>query len=312
MEIYPISVPLPFESPSSINVYCLVSNEVMLIDSGYNWEKGLQIIQESLNSFGISFENITQIVGTHGHPDHIGLSQRILSTGKGDLLMHPKEQALMDMYNRPQRFSMKLQEWAKLYGIPLHYDPLIQTIPWAHSLPDISCVTDGDRITRSLIVIWTPGHTPGHICLYDQEKKIIFSGDILLEDITPNVSFTPSSSLNPMKDYLNSLERLLELPAKTVFPSHGKPIRNWKERARFLIHHCQNRLKEVSSILDKTPKSLLEIASMVHWDAGDFADLDSFNKKLALGEVLAYIRYLTADGKAKEVYENVVLFKKAE
>ncbi|NIN35358.1 MAG: MBL fold metallo-hydrolase, partial [Gammaproteobacteria bacterium] len=62
-----------------------------------------------------------------------------------------------------------------------------------------------------LQVIWTPGHSPGHICLYEQTHKILFAGDHILPIITPNISLQPQSHSNPLGDFLNSLKKVKQL-----------------------------------------------------------------------------------------------------
>ena len=65
--------------------------------------------------------------------------------------------------------------------------------------PDV--LLNGDETIASgifnLKVIWTPGHSPGHICLYEPVHKILFSGDHVLPVITPNISLTPHSDRQP-------------------------------------------------------------------------------------------------------------------
>ena len=76
--------------------------------------------------------------------------------------------------------------------------------------PDIT-LHDGETITTGLFtfkVIWTPGHSSGHICLYEPEKKIFLSGDHILPTITPNVSVHPQAIENPLGRYFDSLNEL--------------------------------------------------------------------------------------------------------
>src|SRR5207249_2552212 len=64
---------------------------------------------------------------------------------------------------------------------------------------------------RRLRVEWTPGHSPGHVCLYDAEARILFAGDQLLPDVSPNIGLHPQSTPNPLDDYLDGLRRLVAL-----------------------------------------------------------------------------------------------------
>ena len=63
----------------------------------------------------------------------------------------------------------------------------------------------GETITTGvydLEVIWTPGHSPGHICLYEPKNQLLFSGDHILPCISPNVSYHVQSGDNPLGDYI--------------------------------------------------------------------------------------------------------------
>ena len=83
----------------------------------------------------------------------------------------------------------------------------------------------GERIAVKsglLEVVHTPGHAPGHLCLFSPEKRFLISGDHLLKAITPNIAWRPEEDM--LARYLESLEAMKPLDVDWVIPSHGKPF----------------------------------------------------------------------------------------
>ena len=113
--------------------------------------------------------------------------------------------------------------------------------------------------------IETPGHTAGHMCLYEPEKKILISGDHLLFDISPNVSQWFEDS-NPLDDYIQSLDKIYNLDVELVLPGHKAVFKNNKERVQELKSHHQIRIDEVLSILKNRDMDAYQVASEMEWD----------------------------------------------
>ena len=88
--------------------------------------------------------------------------------------------------------------------------------------PDV-LLNDGDDIDlpgRRLRVVWTPGHTPGHICLHDADHDLLLTGDHLLPRITPNIGLAPGGPGSPLHGYLASLRRLRGYDSAEALPAH--------------------------------------------------------------------------------------------
>jgi glyoxylase-like metal-dependent hydrolase (beta-lactamase superfamily II) len=102
-------------------------------------------------------------------------------------------------------------------------------------------------------VIWTPGHSAGHICLYDRGNKVLLSGDHVLPHITPSVGLHVRATSNPLADYLDSLQLIGKLEAELVLPGHGEPFEGLPERTDELLAHHHRRLEEVVALLVKRP-----------------------------------------------------------
>ena len=145
--------------------------------------------------------------------------------------------------------------------------------------------------------IETPGHTPGHICLYESSKKVFICGDHILFDITPNITLS-SEERNPLKEYLISLDKVYSLEVELVLPGHRSILSSQKERIQELKQHHQTRLEEVVSILAEGKQNAFQIASQMTWDIS-YKSWDLFppaQKLFAFGEALAHLKYLEEEG----------------
>ena len=158
--------------------------------------------------------------------------------------------------------------------------------------------------------VTTPGHTLGHICLYEPDKKILLAGDHILIDITPNIQCW-SDTANHLKDYLASLDKIGQLDIDLVLPGHRRLIDNPKARIEELKNHHAHRLDEVLGILEKGPQSAFQTAAQMTWDI-DCESWDQFpvaQKWFALGEAISHLRYLEEAGRiARTTVNKITVF----
>lgn len=215
------------------------------------------------------------------------------------------ENYLNDMKNflkvsgAPASFVNGLQNFHPAFFTPKAYEEITGN---AHPLNDGQEVTVGDY---RLQVIWTPGHSPGHVCLYEPNLKILISGDHVLPTITPHVSQFMANA-NPLEDYLKSLEKLENLNVKVILPAHEKSFTNLHERVKQLKNHHEQRLKEILNHLSKESLSPYNLASRVHWNIS-YKSWDSFppfQNYLALGETLSHLTFLEKRGLVRKVISD--------
>jgi glyoxylase-like metal-dependent hydrolase (beta-lactamase superfamily II) len=175
------------------------------------------------------------------------------------------------------------------------YSP--KTIPEFNLIDDGSIIQIGDYNLQCLL---TPGHTAGHICLYDENKQILFSGDHVLYDITPHIE-SWSYAVNSLKNYLESLEKIRNLPVKIVLPGHRNFFTDLKARIDELKEHHRNRVNEVLEVLGINTMNAYDIAAGMTWDI-DCENWEQFpitQKWFAVGEAIAHLRYLESEGRIK-------------
>jgi glyoxylase-like metal-dependent hydrolase (beta-lactamase superfamily II) len=176
-----------------------------------------------------------------------------------------------------------------LQGRKSYYPTLVPSVPTAYTrLQEGQSVRIGQRDWR---VIAGFGHSPEHAALACVEDALLISGDMVLPRISTNVSvFAVEPESNPVRQYLDSLQKYLTLPADTlVLPSHGKPFRGLATRIGQLNAHHAERLAEVLAACAK-PKSAAEIVPIMFQ-----RPLDAHQLTFALGEALAHLHLLWFD-----------------
>src|SRR5262249_16893467 len=164
--------------------------------------------------------------------------------------------------------------------------------PQFRTLREGDTVTIGGRRWHAFTVL---GHAPEHACLFCPEANVLISGDQVLPKITTNVSVWPDQPRgNPLRLYLDSLQRFRPLPADTlVLPSHGLPFRGLHHRLDYLRQHHDERLAETVSAIAE-PRTASELVPVLFR-----RQLDTHQLGFAIGETLAHLHYLEAEGHAE-------------
>ena len=253
---------------------------------------------------------------THMHADHSGLVSALAE--EDARIYFGRADAEIIKYSTPEDWEKQI-DFARKCGFPREeLDKAMGSHPGRRYSPNNSlnlCVSkDGDTISIEDYLfecIETPGHTEGHICLYEPNKKIFICGDHILVDITPNITLS-SDERNSLKEYLMSLDKVYDLYVELVLPGHRSVFKNQKKRIRELKQHHQTRLAEVSSIVGKGKQNAFQIASQMTWDIG-YKSWDLFppaQKWFAFGEALAHLKYLEEEGDVERGIdkEGIVFF----
>jgi glyoxylase-like metal-dependent hydrolase (beta-lactamase superfamily II) len=294
-------IPLPDSPLKYLNSYIIKdSQRSLIVDTGLNRKVCLEAMHNGLAALGIDLSQ-SDIFITHLHADHFGLVSKLVTDSTNILFSRP-EKELMESW---EGFGAMV-DYAARNGFPeKELEAALDKHPGAKYgtdwVPELKVLDDGDRIDVGgyhFKCVATPGHTLGHICLYDQDKKILVAGDHILIDITPNIQCW-SDTANPLKDYLASLDKVHKLQIDLVLPGHRRLIDNPKARIEELKKHHAHRLDEVLTILKEGPMSAFQTASHMTWDI-NCEDWDQFpvaQKWFATGEAISHLRYLEEDGR---------------
>lgn len=282
MEIETLKIELPLGNPEFVYVY-LVDSEV-LIDGGFCSQESAENIAELEPRYALI---------THHHVDHLGY----IFFSEVQAFLHPIEKSLIYIYETPWVFVEKLYEICEKYGISKNYVKPLEVLSLL-KLRLRAKVRDTTDEILGFKALHVPGHSPGHMCFY--RDNALFSGDAILSDTTPNLSYYPEFPYG-LREYLNALERLKELEVEVVYPAHERKIYDLPDRIDSLRQHYSQRTAEVLELIKDNPMTLEEIAQNIKWSHGDYKKLSNFEKCLALLETLSYLRFLREEGKAKEM-----------
>jgi len=171
----------------SSNVYVIGEKEMTLIDTGAGDE--MNRLKETMERSGLSVKDVSKVVLTHSHPDHTGGLIDLIMASSPTILIHSAEAEYFDL---DEASIMK--------------------------------VFEGDVIETSghrLIVVHTPGHTAGSVCLYDTDNRILFSGDTVFTNGAFGRTDLPTGNARAMKE---SLKRLTEFKIDSLLPGHEEPV----------------------------------------------------------------------------------------
>ena len=316
--LYKISLKLPIVQLQNVFVYLFRDgNENLLVDTGWNNESAYDQLREAFDSINFEISEIRTIVISHLHPDHFGLASRLRTQAQNSRILLHKKDAQNALYG-PEAYLVfveKMKLFLKTNGAPA--DGIGEMMSSGRSFenqfsglsrPDV-LLNGGEKLIAgrwTLDVISTPGHTRGNICLYENNSRILFSGDHILPKITPNVSLSPFYEGDPLGDYLRALYRLKKLNPKKILPSHEYVFENLGRRIEEIVRHHEERLGEVMDILGRRSESSTgyDVAKELNWSVGSFLKLTPWQKSAAISETLAHLEYLKRKGKVLELLER--------
>ncbi len=234
-----IEIALPV-APGTVNVFLIpIESGHMLIDCGMTTPPpGLP-------------GDIRQIAITHAHPDHCGGAARVRDQTGAPLLMHWREAATLAGLRDAEGWLEREERTLTRAGVPEPMRRRFQTaaLRIRRFFPNAAAdglLQDGDTIPTALgpmRVIHTPGHAAGHLCFYFPERRLLISGDQLVEHQAPHIDL--DAGANALDQYRESLHRLARLDAGWVYPSHGAPFQGHRERIAALLEHCNNKAGDI-------------------------------------------------------------------
>ena len=316
--VHQLRIPFPDGMERFTNVYVVEGSKGnILVDCGWDSSEAVWAFREELRLERLSFDDINWIVVTHVHPDHFGLAAKLRELCGAEIVMHPLEASLIDSrYVNYHQLAKELEEMLISNGVPAEEAARMrEASAWAAQFvtpthPDV-LVEDGDTIsngTFQLEVLHTPGHSPGHICLYDGRKRRLFCGDHVLFDAVPQVGAHPQSGADPAGDYTRSLEHIVEKPVSFVFPGHGPVFNSLMIRSEEILREREVRRRQIAKVLEDGLKTAYDIAHEIGWRTGggdaSYDDLGFRERRAAICEAVAWLRRLVDEGRVAALERN--------
>ncbi len=320
--IHQLKIPIPNNPLEYTNIYLAQGDsECLLIDAGWDSEAALQSLKRQLTEIGLDFRDISRIIVTHGHGDHYGLAGKLREISQARIILHYLDKDLMSQrLINTEEFLRQTEQWMRINGMPANELPMSQLAPMgmrrsiAPTLPDIT-LRGGETISTgdfNFKVIWTPGHSPGHICLYETTQKILFSGDHILPVITPHISLQPQSNANPLGDFLNSLNMVKQLDVNLVLPAHEHLFNNLQKRIDELLQHHKQRNSEILETIKAEPKTAYQISMKITWmptlGGVSFQNLAPGDRRMAILETLAHLEAMKIEGKVTKFHRDSITY----
>ena len=301
--LYRIVVPLPNSPLKDLNSYVVKSEKRnLIIDTGFNRSVCYDAMQEGIAELGLDLKR-TDFMLTHMHADHTGLVSR-LATDESKIYFSRIDSLVFEGDGDWQTPI----EFARLNGFPadelqkaLMNHPGFKYSP--EKIPVFTFIEDGSYLEYGqyrLQCIATPGHTAGHMCLYEPNHKILFSGDHVLFDITPHIE-SWAYTMNSLDEYLKSLDKIYSLPVDLVLPGHRNNFKDLKGRIDELKHHHRERADEVLDVLGERFLNAYDIAAEMTWDidCDTWQDFPVAQRWFATGEAIAHLRFLESEGRIR-------------
>lgn len=300
-DIFRMEIPLPGNPLKAVNSYVIKGDQrFLIIDTGMNRSACREAMNAGLKELSVDL-NKTDFFITHLHADHLGLVSELAVPSAKIYFNHPDEIIMKNPHHWDDVRTTALVNGFSEEEV----ESALQKHPgrkyFKESPINYTLLQEGDRISTGRYIfqsVETPGHTDGHLCLYEATEKIFFSGDHILEDITPNISMWASEG-NPLQEYMDSLDKIDGFDIRHVFPGHRRIFTDHRKRIAELKKHHQIRAEEVLTILKRDSRNAYQVASQMTWDI-DCKRWDDFpapQKWFASGEALSHLQYLLAENK---------------
>ncbi len=303
--IFCIKIPQPFYPDT--NVFLLEGKELTLIDAGFASQETVTTLSVSLKYLGYSLPDLSTIIYTHPHVDHVGggvfinrevkvknIGYRGQPSGEEEdfesFTANARKGVLKDGMdilkdNLPRIKKEDLFNYIENYFLPVGKVERIVDVRDRETL-DLGGI--------KIMVVHTPGHSSYHICLYEPIRKILFSGDLLIGRLSPLLN---------VRDFLKSLARIRQYEIRLILPGHG-PVRKWPEKVIVRAEQTVQRYEQkILGALDGGRHTVMDIVGKLYSRAPE-----NIVEYLAqAGMVMSFLRMFTHEGRisCREVDEKL-------
>jgi glyoxylase-like metal-dependent hydrolase (beta-lactamase superfamily II) len=302
--LWSVPVPIP-DSPLRYTLCYLIPGDtgVVVVDPGWDTDDGWAALLAGLTTAGCTVGDVVGIVTTHVHRDHHGLAGRLREASGAWIGMHPAERDTL-----PNRLvaggavdrRQALADMLRGSGAPDDELALLRdrfrrrdTIGIAELVEPDVLLSDGDLVPlpgRHVQAVWTPGHTPGHLCLREVDAKLLLTGDHVLPRITPNIGQLSHQDA-PLRSFLESLAKVGHYDDHDALPAHEYRFRGLAARTRALREHHEQRCRELLDMVTAlgTP-TVWQVAERLPWSR-PWAEVGAM-RPAAVAETAAHAHYL--------------------
>ena len=305
--LYALQVPIPLPM-KTVTVLIDLTPPITLIDTALNTPEARQTIEDALAHFGLHWPDIERVIITHHHPDHYGLAGLIEErSGAAIQMLDVEIERSEGFWHDPARSVVQQLAFFSGHGAPEAATAEAQLHSFGWVLPAARLVPLSEGQTVPLAghdwqVLWLPGHSDGHLGLWQPELDMLIAADAILPRITPNIGLYASSRPDPLGDYFGTLGKIAALsPARAVVGHHGPLLDSVADRANVIRDHHLERLDELRLAVRERPRHAYDLSFTM------FArDLPPSGRRFALAETLAHAEHLRLAGEIERSEEGGV------
>lgn len=307
LAVFPVIVPVS-NGLKSVNFFLAKQeSSLTLIDAGMNTDECWEALQNTLKQNSYSLRDITGILLTHHHSDHVGLVNRVVA--KHVIPVYAHSNALPRLKRDPEFLQMRVEFYKNLYeemGCGEMGDKQVTYLQNAliqNKNNQIYCeiqeITDNQLL--NLEIIETPGHAPDQVAYYHKEQKWLFGGDLLIDHISSNALVEPDffgKRIKTLKQHKHSLKATLALNAELVFSGHGIVIENSDQ----LIQKRLKGMDEKADMFKNYIKSGISTAS----EMAQARYKERYEKQfsLVMSEIIGHLDHLEDQGEIKKEFDK--------
>jgi len=190
-------------------------------------------------------KNVKHIINTHSDLDHVGGNAELKRLTGAKILAHVKDVPKIESVEERVAGQTKFMAARNEPQEPCKVDTLIE---------DDTELRLGRMTLR---ILWTPGHTPGSICVYEEDSGCLFTGDTVLGLGRPYAA--PLIRLSS-KAIIESLKRLAGLRISWLLPGHGDPVKDGRRRITDSIRETEQLPQRILRLLEDRPHTSSEIS----------------------------------------------------
>jgi glyoxylase-like metal-dependent hydrolase (beta-lactamase superfamily II) len=309
-QLWSVPVPIPDNPLRYVLVHLLeLDDGVAVVDTGWNTEAAWSALMDGLAVAGYGVTDVRAALITHIHPDHYGLAGRLREASGAWVALHPADAALL-----PGRYGAGVSEVIAQMrglladcGVPADIVAELSEASMgvrefvSQGQPDVP-LEHGRAVDLrgwDLIPLHTPGHSPGHVCFLDRDRRLLLSGDHVLPRISPNISVHAQQPGNPLADFLDSLRAIRDLDVEEVLPAHEWRFAPLRARVDELLAHHGQRLDVVQrAVAERPAMTCWDITRQLQWSR-PWDEIRGHMRRAAVGETLAHLVLLESRGSVR-------------
>ena len=284
-----------------------------LVDTGVATDAVREELESKLSALDVAFADIDVVLVTHWHHDHAGLAGEIQAAGDATVYVHEVDAPIVSGdANALNQLSNRQEQYFDEWEIPpdkreelvsfLEYHEDLRGVPVS-----VTTLADGDDLSvggHEFSVVHLPGHAGGLVAyVFERDgRREAFVGDAILPKYTPNVGGADVRVDAPLANYLDSLDRIVELDLDRAWPGHRGPIFAPSERARDIARHHERRTERVFEVVR-------DIGPVSAWEVSDalFGHLENIHILHGPGESYAHLDHLVTVNVLEETENGYIL-----